>query len=329
MPASAPSGKSTFDGKPITPLRRLRYLLHAGLLFGFLGLFRMLPLDTASALGGWVGRRVLAPFAGNRRALANIRLAFPDIGDDEANRIAIGMWDNLGRLIAEFAHLDAFVGDPEGRIVIHGLENARRILASGKGILAIPGHFANWEVMSVAVRNIGIEGHIVLRPPNNPYVVDWLSRLRDRTGLRGQIVKGAEGTRQIFTRLRRGEMVSIMMDQALAEGIPIDFFGRPAMTNPLPATLALRMDINLVPISIRRTAGAHFEMTIHPPMEVRHTGDMQADVAELTARINHFVEDVVRAAPEQWLWIHNRWGSQGNLTRRGRAVAGMARQSAE
>ena len=96
-------------------------------------------------------------------------------------------------------------------------------------------------------------------------------------------------------------------DQKMNDGIPVPFFGRPAMTAPALAVLALRFDCDVLPARVERLDGARFRLTIFPPLEVTRGGDFHADAAALMTRVNATLEEWIRDRPEQWLWVHRRW----------------------
>jgi KDO2-lipid IV(A) lauroyltransferase len=145
---------------------------------------------------------------------------------------------------------------------------------------------------------------------NNPYVNRWLVEQRQKNGTPEQIAKGARGTRQIFTALRRGEGVFLLADQKTNEGLPIPFFGRDAMTTPAPAMLALKRGATLIPASNERMGGSRFRIRLHAPLEFTPSGDEVRDTYELTLAITQKIEEMVRARPSQWLWVHRRWPTQ-------------------
>jgi KDO2-lipid IV(A) lauroyltransferase len=302
--------------------RRLRYMAEATGFFAMIGFFRLLGLDGASAFGGWLGRNIAAPSRMSRLARANLEAAYPEKSPAEIEAILSRMWDNLGRVLGEYAHLDKLKWEgADPRIVVSGIENALPSLVPGKGILLISAHFANWEVMPFTARNYGLSGAIVARPTNNPYVNRWLEKVRTRNGLPEVISKGASGLRRIFTLLRDGASVCMLVDQRTSEGIPAPFFGRDALTTPAPAALALKLGAVVVPISNERVGGARFHVRVHPAIPVPNTGNTDRDMLEMTGAINAFVEARVREHPEQWLWIHRRWvDANAPLRRRAQAL---------
>jgi KDO2-lipid IV(A) lauroyltransferase len=301
--------------------RRIRYWIETAVFFAAIGFFRLFTIDRASAIGGWIGRRLVGQTFLSRRPQRNLRLSYPEKSDAEIGAIIDEMWDNLGRVMAEYAHFDQICWHgPDPRISVGGLDLFDAARASGKPMILVSAHFANWEIMPVAAREYGVTGGMVVRHANNPYVSRWLDRLRSRKGMPEQISKGAQGTRRIFSLLRKGETILMLADQRASEGIRVPFFGRDAFTTPAPAALALRLGALIVPVSNRRVGGAHFHMQVHPPIEPPNTGDQERDVFLVTAAITRFIEDRVRECPGQWLWIHKRWVRE-NAPLRKRALA--------
>lgn len=301
------------DDTALTFPQKLRYGAEAALFFLFMGLFRLIGLDAASALGGFIGRNIFARTRVTERARENLRAAFPEKSDTEIAAILRTMWDNLGRTVAEYAHLDKFtVTGPDARITVEGAGISNAEVARGKGTLFVSGHFANWEVLPIASAQFGYDGAIVFRPPNNPYVAAYIARKRAARGYREQISKH-QGVRRIFALLRGGKSVLMLVDQKTNEGIAAPFFGRDAMTTPVPAALALKLDAGILFASCQRLEGAHFRVVVHPPLQFAASGNYEKDLRALTAAINARVEDMVRADPAQWLWIHRRWPTQKDV----------------
>src|SRR5437016_7216857 len=265
----------------------VRYSAEAAIFFAVMGFFCLFPLDAASAIGSWLGRRFFYRTHLSGRARANLAAAYPQMSSAERERIIREMWDDLGRNIAEYAHLGRLsIRGKTPRIELAGLENYEKAAATGKGIIFISAHFANWEVMPFAAAQYGVEGSTVYRPVNNPFVDRWLVRQRQANGPKEQIAKGAQGTRRIFTLLRARKAIFMLVDQKTNEGLAVPFFGRDAMTTPAPAALALKLGSVLLPVSNERLGGARFRMTAHPMIEFESSGDHARDVLALTSRIN-------------------------------------------
>lgn len=277
--------------------------LGAALAFGGLG---KLPIDRASAVGGAIGRRI-GPLLGiSKRARINLGRAFPDLADSAIEEIVVGMWDNLGRVVAEYPHLRQIrVFAPDGRVETHGFEHMDRAVAARRRMIIFSGHIANWEIGALAAAQYGAPVTQIYRAANNPLVARLISRFR---GDRGEYVpKGSAGARRAVAALARGEHLTLLADQKLNDGIPAPFFGRAAMTAPALAMLALRFDCDVLPARVERLKGAHFRLTVFPPLPLPRGIGPQAAVAELTAQVNAILESWVRDRPEQWLWVHRRW----------------------
>jgi KDO2-lipid IV(A) lauroyltransferase len=285
---------------------RLSYRLQAwGAAFGF-GVFGLLPIDWASAAGGALARHI-GPLLGiSNRARRNIRQAFPELPDPVVARIIAGMWDNLGRVVAEYPHLRKIrVFDPAGRVETHGFEHIDRAVAAGRRMIIFSGHVANWEIGMLAAVQYGISVAQIYRAANNPLVNEMITRFRGEGG--ELIPKGTVAARRAIAMLRRGAHLTMLADQKMNDGIPVPFFGRPAMTAPALAALALRFDCDLLPARVERLRGACFRLTVFPPLPLPRSDDHHADVATLMTRVNQTLEGWVRDRPEQWFWLHRRW----------------------
>ncbi|HEV2098369.1 MAG TPA: lauroyl acyltransferase [Stellaceae bacterium] len=240
------------------------------------GAFELLPLDRASALGGALARRI-CPFLGvAKHARRNIRRAFPELSETGVGRIVTGMWDNLGRVAAEYPHLQKIsVFEPGGRVETRGFEHVDRAVAAGRLMIVFSGHIANWEIGMLAGVQHGISVAQIYRAANNPLMDRMIARFR---GDQGEFVpKGAVAARRAIAALRRGTHLGLLADQKMNDGIPVPFFGRLAMTAPALAVLALRFDCDVLPMRVERLDGAHFRVTVLPPLPLPRSGDPHAD----------------------------------------------------
>jgi KDO2-lipid IV(A) lauroyltransferase len=327
MTGNTATSRKTEPGasKRMSIAERVRYGAEAAVFFGLMGIFRLPGVAWGSALGGFMGRELFYRTPLTKRARANLRASFPEMPDAEVEATLREMWDNLGRTAAEYAHLDKLsMKGPNPRLELAGLEYADAAIASGKPIIFVSGHFANWETMPFAAAQYGIEGGEVYRPLNNPFVDRWMVAQRAKNGPKEQIAKGPQGTRRIFTLLRAKKAVFLLADQKTNEGIAIPFFGRDAMTTPAPAALALKLGAILMPVSNERLGGARFRMTVHPPLAFAATEDHDRDIIALTALITNTLEKFVRARPSQWLWIHRRWPKTDDKPRSRRGIEAQA-----
>lgn len=288
----------------------MKYLLQGALLLLVLGIFRLLPIDTASTAGGWLGRRI-GPRLRRLHAIAmeNISQALPELDADRRAAVIADMWENLGRVLGEFPHLGRFY--PQGRIDVEGAEHAMQLRDDGIGGIFFSAHFGNWELLSLVMDHHDMAPVLVYRAANNPWSERIIQHVRKaahhRTGASEYLTKSGQGLRQMVKALRDGKHLAMLVDQKMNTGIPLPFFGRSAMTSPVLAQLALKYRVPIVPARIERLPGSRFRLRLDPPMDLSGYGDSDADVAAVMLEVNHLFETWIREHPDHWLWIHNRW----------------------
>lgn len=299
---------SAAEPAPAPPPIPLRYRIEAAGAALFFALMRGLPLDAASGLGGALGRWLGPRLGISRRARRNLAAALPELLPAEREAVLRGMWDNLGRVAAEYPHLRRIrVFAKDGRVEVVGLDHVESALAARRQVIIFGGHLGNWEIAALAAMQYGIDVAQIYRAANNPLVDRMIARLRGAASGGELIPKGAVASRRAFAALRRGAHLALLADQKLNDGIAVPFFGRPAMTAPALAMLALRFRCVVLPVRVERRRGARFRLTIQPPLALPASGDRAADVAALMGEVNRTLEGWIRERPEQWFWVHSRW----------------------
>lgn len=287
--------------------KRLKYLLEACAIYVAFGIFRILPLKPASNLGGWLARTLGPKVRVNRVAYRNLKLTMPEKSQSEHQEIIANMWDNLGRTIAEFPHLNRFHTDDV--MEIEGLEHMAAMRARDKACVFVSGHFANWELLPKMSGEYGIPVHLVYRHANNPYVERIIRNIR--TGYqKNAIPKGAAGAKQLIKAIRDKQAIGMLVDQKMNDGIAIPLLGHSAMTAPAVASLAIKFKCYIVPVRLVRTESLQFKMKIYDPFIPASTGHQEADVENCMRDINGLFSEWIRQNPSQWLWLHKRWPVQ-------------------
>ncbi len=284
----------------------VKHPVEAATLFAALGLFRLFPVDVSSNVGGWLGRNVGPRLRMSDRARRNLRLAFPDKSPAEVERIVTGVWDNLGRVLFEYPHLDRITARESGRVEVVGDEHVYSAAKSERGSILAAGHMANWEIMAFVAAQHGVDLTIIIREPNNPYVQPAVDKLRGLSGGK-RISKGTDGARQALKLLKSGGVLGILFDQKMNDGIPTSFFGHTAMTPAAPAQLGLRFKSNIIPVRTERLGPGRFRMTCFPPIEHPDSGDRKQDISDTMEILNRKLESWITEKPEDWLWLHRRW----------------------
>lgn len=271
-------------------------------LFAFL---RLLGVERASALGGWL-LRTLGPLTGTQKTvMRNLRIAFPEMPPDRREALAREQWDRTGRTFAELAVMDQLT-PAGGRVEVVGMERLHALRDSGRPAVLISGHLANFEVMAAVIMASGVPCQVTYRAANNPYVDAQIRKSRERYGIRLFAPKG-DGTRDLMVGMKRGDSIALLVDQKYNQGPEVEFFGQPVNASPGAARLALKFGTVMQPLSVVRLPGARFRVTAHKPITVRETENKAADVLAGIQAANRFVEDRVREVPEDWFWVHKRW----------------------
>ena len=287
-------------------INAIKYFSQAIFIYLLYVFLRLLPLSWAAGICAFALRTFGCLTFFNKVAKANLDLVFPEKSDGERNQILHGMWDNLGRTMAEYCHLDA-LGRNRDNITIKNYEILESLKSNDKGTFFVLGHFANWEIGNIITRNYGITINPVYRAPNNFFVTP-LYNIRQK-GLLGELIpKGRQGAKRILSLLKEGKNIGILADQKMNTGVSIDLLGHPAMTLDSVAIFALMRKSPILMIQIKRTTGSKFEVTLHKSLEVIDTGDRDNDVRHILQQMNDIYSAWIREAPEQWLWIHDRWG---------------------
>lgn len=276
-----------------------------------LALFRSLGPVRASNLGGLLCRSIGPMLPVSRVADANLRLALPELDAPARARIIRGVWDNLGRTVAEFPHLASLRRDtPSGPgWVVEGAEVLEAQAARGGPALFVSGHLGNWEMLPPAVATFGLRFSSFYRAAGNPLVDAMIRDLRKQA--MGSPVplfaKGARGAREALAHVVRGGSLGMLVDQKMNDGIEARLFGHPAMTAAALAVIALRRRCPVIPGRIERIGPARLRLVVEPPLLLPDSGDRLADQAALTQDVNDLLERWIRARPESWLWLHRRW----------------------
>ena len=263
-----------------------------------------------SLLSGFGGRllRLIGPMSSKHHiARTNIRIAFPDLSDDDTAQLLKDQWEGCGRTFIEFLvlhRLKAF--GPNSCITVDGLD---KLKANNPAVL-ISGHFANWEIMALVMTQAGLPVQITYRKINNPHIDARVRKTREAYGTKLLVQKsGVKGARELIESIDRGESVAILNDQKFNEGLSLPLFSENAMTATGAVRLALKTGRPLIPISLTRN-GARFHMTVNDPIELDDTGARNADTKAGVIKVNQFIEEAIRNQPKDWFWVHRRWPKQ-------------------
>jgi KDO2-lipid IV(A) lauroyltransferase len=284
----------------------------AGILVGsLLRAVRRLDRVKVSNLAARFMRTVGPLLPEHRTGQANLRAAYPEKSDVEIEAILRGVWDNLGRVTVEFAHIDRLAeGDPWHRTFIDydagSIERFLGLREDGKPALVFAAHLANWELPALISAADGLDTAVLYRRPNLGSVADAVIALR--VGQMGELVPTSMfAPLQLARALEAGRHVAMLVDQHYVKGVEVTFFGRRCMANPLMALLAREAECAIHGTRVIRIDNGRFRAEVTEPIVPARDAEGRIDVQGTMQVITSVVEGWVREYPGQWLWLHRRW----------------------
>jgi KDO2-lipid IV(A) lauroyltransferase len=311
-------------------LKQANYWLTAQVALLALRLLRLLPTDRALDFVDRAARRV-GPWVGRHRvALDNLRKAFPEKTEDEIQTIASDMWGNMARLGAEYIFLDALFDyddqnpDASSRIEVDGLDHFKRIAQEDRPHILFTAHLGNFELLPIAGAAYGMKVTALFRPPNNPYIADYI--LSTRRSSMGELLASRTGAAFALARiLEANGTIGVLVDQKFRYGIRTHFFGRECETSPLLPKLARQYDCDVYPARCVRLPGNRFRLEIEEKVDLPRDAEGRVEVTATAQLLNDVVERWVREDPGQWMWFHKRWGLSKRERRRKKPKVNSAR----
>ena len=299
------------------PARRLKAWTDAAIGAVTVAALKLLRRMNRRRMSNFLGRlmRIVGPWLPEHKVgRANLKAAFPDKSAQEIDSILAGVWENLGRVGAEFAHLDRmtvldFERGGEADIVYDQISYERFLAVrdSGKPTIGFTAHLANWEVPAIAPAVYKMKSNLLYRRPNIGAVADAVIAMR--AGCMGNLIPtGLDAPIRLANALERGEHVGMLVDQHFVKGVDVVFFGRWAKANPLIAQLARHTECPIRGVRVvRRPDGNSFWGEMTDEITPVRDADGKIDIQGTTQAITSVVESWVREHPEQWLWLHRRW----------------------
>jgi KDO2-lipid IV(A) lauroyltransferase len=270
---------------------------------------RRLGLSLFSALGS-LGFRI---YRKDRDvALGNLALAFPASDPMIVRAMARGSFSALGRNVYDALRL---VHLPKHKVLelctIDGEENLRIPFERGRGVIALTGHIGCWELMASYCSRRGYPVSVIARDAYSRKINDMLVSMRRRHGVES-IPRGTSAVAG-YKVLKRGGILGMLIDQHIdVDGVFVPFFGVPAYTPRGAAAFALKSGAAIVPMAIHMQPDGMHRITILPELERPPAGlPQQERIDELTAACSGAIEGLIRLYPQQWVWFHDRWRSNG------------------
>ena len=248
---------------------------------------------------------IIGPFFRSKKVIRNnIKRALPEIDENNLKNIQNSMWNNYGRIFAEYIFLKDFrYGKLASEVQIEGKEILNDIKENNKQVIFISGHLSNFELMAMFIEKSGINLSAIYRPLNNIFLNGIMESIRKKYICKNQIKKGLAGLKKLIKLKKKNYSTALMIDQRVSEGILSPLFNEKALTTTIPAQLVKKFNIPIVPVYIERIDGLKFKITINQPLSFPQNLTQQ----QITDNLNQILEKFILSKPENWIWSHNRW----------------------
>ena len=248
---------------------------------------------------------IIGPFFRSKKVIRNnIKRALPEIDENNLKNIENSMWNNYGRIFAEYIFLKDFrYGKLASEVQIEGKEILNDIKENNKQVIFISGHLSNFELMAMFIEKSGINLSAIYRPLNNIFLNGIMENIRKKYICKNQIKKGLAGLKKLIKLKKKNYSTALMIDQRVSEGILSPLFNEKALTTTIPAQLVKKFNIPIVPVYIERINGLKFKITINQPLSFPQNLTQQ----QITDNLNQILEKFILSKPENWIWSHNRW----------------------
>ncbi len=286
----------------------LDYVLYV-VVKAFGGLVRRLPLGVALMLGRFLGR--VAYYFDNRhriQVLLNLKTAFSSTKTpEEIQATAQAVFVNFGQNMIELLRMpDMTPGAFKDYVTIEGREHVEEALKGGKGVILLAMHSGSWELANLASSTLGGVYKVMVNPQSRFSRLDTLLNSYRSCGGSVVLERGA-GTREMVKSLLRNEIVAMVVDHGGKSGKRVPFFNREASFSVGAVRLALKFGTPICFAMIRRDGRAHHHLTIHKPMDLLGSGDVEKDVRDNLTRIAGIMEKYVRENPAEYMWFYKIW----------------------
>ena len=267
-------------------------------------IFKILGIKLGSLLGGKLFQIIGPIFRSKKLVFENIRRALPNISKNELISIYNSMWENYGRVFAEYVFMKKFRNDQlTENISIEGKEILQEIIIKNQKVIFISGHFSNFELMAMQIEKMGVKVAAIYRPLNNLYLNSIMEKIRKKYICKHQIKKGVGGLKELIKLNKEGFSTALMIDQRVSQGIKSSFFNQEAYTTTIPAQLVKKFGMSVVPIFIERFDEIKFKMTVYKPLSFEENESIE----NITNKLNKILEQMILKNPNYWIWSHNRW----------------------
>ncbi|MFV0430749.1 MAG: hypothetical protein ACK5MJ_01055 [Alphaproteobacteria bacterium] len=297
------------DWKDYPLKKRIRFRLEAiGIAIGF-ALLRMIGVKNSSRFCSYLLSK-LGPFFPISQVMErNISLAMPEKTADEVQKIGKNVWKNFGLMIGEYPFIQDFDTHDKSKVILEGWEEYFENKPNpSKGTLFFSCHTGNWEYISKVAEDRDVYPYRIFKAPSNPLVLPFFMKRVKADEEEYLLPADKIAVIKCIKALKKGGVVALLTDQKMHEGTAVPFFGRMAPTNGLLADLAAKLDVDILPCRTIRLDDGRLKVVVEPSLSYEESNNIEETKMNILIAMNNKIESWVREYPEQWFWLHKRWG---------------------
>ena len=287
-------------------IKTIKYFFQAVFIYLFFIIIKILGLIQSRKLFSSIFNKIGPSIKSEKIINKNLEIFLGTQNENIKQSIKHKMWNNYGKTFVEYLFLKKFK-KMDSHIKIKGGEILDEIQKNSKPVIFVSGHFANFELMSMELTKRNINLATIYRPLNNFFLNPFMEYLRKKYICRNQIKKGLVGVKETINYVKNNFSIALMIDQRVSEGKRLPFFEYQALTTTLPAQIAFKFNLNIVPIYISRGENDNFEMEVYEPIKITNNDDTETNKLNLSIKLNKILEEMISKDPGQWIWTHNRW----------------------
>ena len=282
-------------------IKKISYFFQAVIIYLFFFVGKLLGLNLSKKIFAFLFKRLGPLFKSKSIIEKNLTNFNSNLTNEQRENIISSMWENYGITFIEYIFLNLF--KEKNDLVEVTRSDILNKISSNKPVVFVSGHFSNFELMSMEITKRKVKLATIYRPLNNFFLNPLMEYIRKKYVCKNQIKKGIGGVKESIQYIKAGYSIALMIDQRVSEGERLNFFNQPALTTTLPAQLALKFELPIIPVFIERKENGTYKIEFYDEI----TSKNFKNKIELTQKLNSILEEMIKKNPNEWIWTHNRW----------------------
>ena len=282
-------------------IKKINYFFQAVIIYLFFFIGKLLGLKLSKKIFAFLFNRLGPLFKSKSIIEKNLTNFNGNLTNEQRENIISSMWKNYGITFIEYIFLSSF--KEKNDLVKVTRSDILKKISSNKPVIFVSGHFSNFELMSMEITKRKVKLATIYRPLNNFFLNPLMEHIRKKYVCKNQIKKGIGGVKESIQYIKAGYSIALMIDQRVSEGERLNFFNQPALTTTLPAQLALKFELPIIPVFIERMENGTYKIDFYDEIISKHFKNK----IDLTQKLNSILEEMIKKNPNEWIWTHNRW----------------------